>query len=89
MRESGCPVAPVSWGELLDKISILEIKRERIRDAAARANVARELDLLQAPPPWSPSKETFVRMCRDAIGQREGGIPASAQSDPQDLAPRK
>jgi len=37
------PHVPVSWGELLDKITILEIKQERIRDAAARANVAREL----------------------------------------------
>lgn len=38
---------PVSPGELLDKISILEIKRERIADPAKRANVARELALLQ------------------------------------------
>ncbi|HYD71484.1 DUF6165 family protein [Azospirillum sp.] len=34
---------PVSWGELLDKIAILEIKAERIGDAAKRANVTREL----------------------------------------------
>ena len=39
---------PVSPGEVLDKISILEIKRERIDDAAKRANVERELDLLNA-----------------------------------------
>jgi hypothetical protein len=37
---------PVSPGELLDKISILEIKAERIADADKRANVHRELDLL-------------------------------------------
>ena len=41
------PLAPVSWGELLDKIAILEIKAEKIPDAAARANVARELALLR------------------------------------------
>jgi hypothetical protein len=46
MNMPACPVVPVSWGELLDKITILEIKRERIGDAAARSNVARELDLL-------------------------------------------
>lgn len=40
------PWAPVSWGELLDKITILEIKRERIPDGAARANVERELAAL-------------------------------------------
>jgi ADP-heptose:LPS heptosyltransferase len=39
---------PVSVGELLDKITILEIKRDRIADAAKRANVLRELELLQA-----------------------------------------
>ncbi|WP_181953503.1 DUF6165 family protein [Paracoccus luteus] len=41
------PMAPVSWGELIDKITILEIKADRIADAPARANVARELALLQ------------------------------------------
>lgn len=38
---------PVSWGELLDKITILEIKGERIGDDAKRANVLRELNALQ------------------------------------------
>lgn len=42
------PHVPVSWGELLDKITILELKRDRITDEAARANVARELALLDA-----------------------------------------
>jgi len=37
---------PVSIGELLDKITILEIKAERIADAAKRANIERELALL-------------------------------------------
>lgn len=40
------PLVPVSWGELLDKITILEIKRDRIVDQAARRNVEKELDLL-------------------------------------------
>jgi Family of unknown function (DUF6165) len=42
------PSIPVSWGELLDKISILEIKTHRIRDAQAAANAERELALLRA-----------------------------------------
>lgn len=37
---------PVSPGELLDKISILEIKADRIADPDKRHNVERELDLL-------------------------------------------
>jgi hypothetical protein len=37
---------PVSYGELIDKITILEIKSERMTDAAKVANVRVELDLL-------------------------------------------
>ncbi|MFG1423818.1 DUF6165 family protein [Roseixanthobacter liquoris] len=39
-------LAPVSAGELIDKITILEIKAERIADPAKRANVLRELTAL-------------------------------------------
>jgi hypothetical protein len=35
-------IVAVSWGELLDKISILEIKRDRLTDPAQLANVAHE-----------------------------------------------
>lgn len=38
-----CPHVPVSWGELIDKITILQIKAERITAQDARANVASEL----------------------------------------------
>jgi hypothetical protein len=41
-------MVPVSWGELLDKITILQIKQERLDDAAKRANVAAELAALNA-----------------------------------------
>lgn len=41
-------LVPVSWGEVIDKITILEIKDERLADAAKRANVRRELDELVA-----------------------------------------
>jgi hypothetical protein len=37
---------PVSYGELIDKITILEIKSERIKDSAKLVNVRVELDLL-------------------------------------------
>ncbi|OOG47016.1 DUF6165 family protein [Rhodanobacter sp. C01] len=39
---------PVSFGELIDKITILEIKSQRITDDAKLANVRNELDLLNA-----------------------------------------
>jgi hypothetical protein len=41
------PSIPVSWGELLDKIAILEIKTHRLSAPEARANATRELDLLR------------------------------------------
>ena len=39
---------PISCGELIDKITILEIKAARIRDPGKVANVRNELDLLVA-----------------------------------------
>ena len=41
-------MVPVSWGELIDKITILEIKRARLRSAEAVANAERELAALAA-----------------------------------------
>jgi hypothetical protein len=40
-------LVPVSFGELLDKIAILQIKSERMRDAAKLANVRHELSALE------------------------------------------
>ena len=48
MPDLAAPRVPVSWGELLDKIAILEIKQRRIAEPGARANVARELAALSA-----------------------------------------
>jgi hypothetical protein len=42
------PSVPISWGELLDKITILEIKRDRIARADAHANVMREHAMLSS-----------------------------------------
>ena len=40
-------LVPVAFGELLDKISILQIKSERINDEAKLANVRTELSALE------------------------------------------
>ena len=45
---------PVSLGELVDKITILEIKRSKITDESKLRNVLRELDLLEHI--WAVSK---------------------------------
>jgi len=44
---------PTSPGEFLDKLSILEIKSERIADPAKLAHVTRELELLRSA--WAAS----------------------------------
>ena len=44
---SSTPVVPVSWGELYDKISILEIKQERLTSERQLANVHKELAVLR------------------------------------------
>jgi hypothetical protein len=38
---------PISWGELVDKITILEIKMDRIEDVKKRENIERELQALR------------------------------------------
>jgi hypothetical protein len=47
-------LVPISPGELIDKITILEIKSARMTDAAKLANVRTELDLLMATWRASP-----------------------------------
>ncbi len=47
-------LTPVSIGELIDKITILEIKAERIADATKNANVRTELDGLL--PLWEQQR---------------------------------
>jgi len=41
--ENDAPVVPVSWGELIDKITILEIKSRKLKAETALANVRKEL----------------------------------------------
>lgn len=64
---------PVSIGELADKLTILEIKAERIEDAGKRAHVQVELDGLRAL--WMPlegAQDELAPLKRDlrAINER-------------------
>lgn len=70
MSDGGAyPTVPVSWGELVDKKTILEIKVERLRDPDAVANARRELALLAAPlaarAPLPPALGTLEAALRD------------------------
>jgi hypothetical protein len=59
------PHIPTSWGELIDKITILEIKVERLTAEQARANATRELNLLrEVAGPVLASAETAALTAR-------------------------
>lgn len=58
-------LVPVSVGELFDKISILEIKRERIRDEGKLRNIDRELNLLMdVANSLSQVAPSFPQLCQ-------------------------
>lgn len=48
LARGSMPLVPQSWGEIIDKITILEIKSEKLGDPAKLKNVRRELDELVA-----------------------------------------
>lgn len=58
---------PVSFGELLDKITILEIKSERIADAAKLVNIRRELDALNRTWSMHPAAAVDITALRAAL----------------------
>jgi hypothetical protein len=67
------PRVPVSWGELIDKITILEIKAERLRAPEAEANARAELTLLLevlAGPPAPPAELAKLKAALGAVNVR-------------------
>jgi hypothetical protein len=58
------PTIAVSWGELLDKIAILEIKVLRLRAPLARANAANELELLRQSASGAPGVPELLAALR-------------------------
>jgi len=66
-------LVPVSFGELLDKISILQIKSERMSDAGKLANVRKELAALDATwmaHPAAGQDITALRAALKAVNER-------------------
>ena len=66
-------LVPVSFGELLDKIAILQIKSERMRDEAKLANVRNELSALDttwAAHPASAQDIAGLRADLKAVNER-------------------
>jgi uncharacterized protein YukE len=60
-------LAPVSFGELLDKIAILQIKSERMDDPEKLANVRRELDALSATWLGHPAAQAQIPELRAGL----------------------
>ena len=58
-------LAPISVGELIDKITILRIKSRRIADPAKLANVARELARLEALKAGLPEDLAFLALIEE------------------------
>jgi predicted nucleic acid-binding Zn-ribbon protein len=70
---AGTLLAEISPGELIDKITILEIKRERLRDPAKLANVRYALERLEATRsaalPRQPELEPLEAELKEVNGQ--------------------
>jgi hypothetical protein len=67
-------LAPISVGELIDKITILRIKRERIRGASAQANIGRELDGLLQIRARAPLAMAEVAVLEEELFQVNGKL---------------
>ena len=77
------PAVELSWGELLDKISILEIKAERMKGPASVVNVKRELEHLKSviadfsPLPTTLEKERgSLRATNETLWDLEDAVRA-------------
>jgi uncharacterized protein DUF6165 len=68
------PRVPVSWGELIDKITILEIKVERLRAPEAVANAGAELALLLEVLAGPPAPPTELDRLKAALGAVNGRL---------------
>jgi hypothetical protein len=77
------PKVQVSWGELIDKITILEIKERRLKSREAAANVRRELaqlvsiahDILSRQPDLASLKEQ-LKSINEALWDIEDKVRA-------------
>jgi hypothetical protein len=72
---------PISVGELVDKLTILAIKSEKIADAGKRANIRREFDALEgvlkpllAATPALAALQAELKSINEALWQIEDDI---------------
>lgn len=86
-------LTPVSIGELIDKITILEIKAERIADASKLANVRTELDGLwplweqqQAARPTLAALKDQLKAINERMWDIQDGLRAKEAAQTFDAA---
>ncbi len=65
------PTVEVSWGELVDKLTILEIKARRLTSPAAVANVQRELSAINEAMRDLRPPEQFAELKRGLAAVNE------------------
>lgn len=75
------PSVLISWGELLDKVSILDIKASKIIDATAQENILKELAILNDAKrllPYEDSRLTSLnndlRLINKSLWDIEDGL---------------
>ncbi len=70
--QKNVPMVALSWGEVIDKITILEIKQQRLSSADAIANVARELGALNkvVADASVPAELAELKMALKAINEK-------------------
>ena len=61
------PVAPISWGELIDKITILEIKQIKIVNPTDLVNIRKELVYLNKIILENDGVETVIKKDRETL----------------------
>jgi predicted nucleic acid-binding Zn-ribbon protein len=66
---SPLPYAPISIGELVDKITILEIKARRLRDPRKRDAVSKELGLLNEIDYAMGERGVTIKAVKDELRQ--------------------
>ena len=59
------PVVPISWGELIDKITILEIKKSKIESLDSINNIQKELKELSNIAEIDKLPEKIISLKRD------------------------
>jgi len=65
MKRYKTPVVPVSWGELIDKITILEIKNSKIESIDSINNIQKELKELSNIAKINKLPEKIIFLKRD------------------------